>query len=370
MRNARLDVLRCVAVLLVLARHGSENVPFHAEGWAGVDLFFVLSGFLISGLLFAEYKKRGGVDFKRFFIRRGLKIYPMFYLLLVVGYFGQLALHTVSPLRNYLSEIFYLQNYLPNVWMHTWSLAVEEHFYIFLPALLFVLIRLSSDRVNPFRAIPLVFLVIAAACLTFRFIAMLSLPPGGFVVTDSSKAFSHTHERIDSLFFGVLLGYFYHFKPSRLRVFESKPTALLLLVVAAALISPCFFFGATSRFMVTAGFTLLYLGFGIILMVSLQIRGLFRGASAWALERIGRAFAFVGMYSYSIYIWHIGIHSWLPGIIRRATFYKIDLRHSDVFYIVASITLGILASRLIEYPVLRIRDRIFPPGPSPVVEQQ
>ncbi|HXJ16319.1 MAG TPA: acyltransferase, partial [Candidatus Polarisedimenticolia bacterium] len=81
MRNKRLDVLRSIAVLLVLLYHSEIGTRLANAGWAGVDLFFVLSGFLISGLLFTEYKKRGSIDFKRFFIRRGLKIYPAFYVL-------------------------------------------------------------------------------------------------------------------------------------------------------------------------------------------------------------------------------------------------------------------------------------------------
>lgn len=83
MRNTGLDLLRLVAILLVLGRHllpGYENNTFlsiwRTGGWVGVDLFFVLSGFLVSGLLFEEYKKRGSLDLKRFLIRRGFKIYP------------------------------------------------------------------------------------------------------------------------------------------------------------------------------------------------------------------------------------------------------------------------------------------------------
>ena len=84
MRNNRLDVLRCVAVLLVLMNHGRVSEFFNRTGWAGVDFFFVLSGFLISGLLFGEHEKHGTINFKRFFIRRGLKIYPAFYVFLIL----------------------------------------------------------------------------------------------------------------------------------------------------------------------------------------------------------------------------------------------------------------------------------------------
>jgi peptidoglycan/LPS O-acetylase OafA/YrhL len=75
-RNQSLDVLRALAVLLVMGRHFPYYALWGRVGWIGVDLFFVLSGFLISGLLFQEYKRTGMIDFWRFMFRRGLKIWP------------------------------------------------------------------------------------------------------------------------------------------------------------------------------------------------------------------------------------------------------------------------------------------------------
>src|ERR1700740_43634 len=134
MRNKRLDVLRCIAVLLVMFNHGGIWPAAAHHGWIGVDLFFVLSGFLISGLLFSEYKKRQSISFKRFFIRRGLKIYPAFYaFLLLTGITGELVFHSHPTGAQYFHEVFFVMNYEHGVWDHTWSLGVEEHFYIFLP---------------------------------------------------------------------------------------------------------------------------------------------------------------------------------------------------------------------------------------------
>ena len=83
-RNRNLDALRAVAILLVLGRHFEYFRLWSQVGWAGVDLFFVLSGFLISGLLFAEWKQRGSIGIARFYVRRGLKIYPAFYVFLAM----------------------------------------------------------------------------------------------------------------------------------------------------------------------------------------------------------------------------------------------------------------------------------------------
>src|SRR5688572_8009182 len=134
-KNTRLnsvDLLRGIAVLLVICRHWNIAEPITRAGWMGVDLFFVISGFLISGLLFSELEKGGKPDLWRFFVRRGFKIYPLFFLLvlftwLVVNYY------TPSPaLRPYLQELLFVQNYLGGIYPHTWSLAVEEHFYLLL----------------------------------------------------------------------------------------------------------------------------------------------------------------------------------------------------------------------------------------------
>src|SRR5271170_6931420 len=167
-RIKRLDILRCAAVLLVLFHHTAVLPSISQMGFVGVDLFFVLSGFLISGLLYEEYHKRGSISFPRFFIRRGLKIYPAFYVMLLVTFIVQLAAGKLSGWGAYLREILFIQDYKPGIWTHCWSLGVEEHFYILLPILLLFLIRVSSSSPNPFRVIPRVFLVVGVVCLALR----------------------------------------------------------------------------------------------------------------------------------------------------------------------------------------------------------
>ena len=208
MRNKRLDILRRIAVLLVIILHGNISSFFLRVGWTGVDLFFVLSGFLISGLLFSEYKKRGSISFKKVLhpprvedLSRVLRLFVRYRLI------SHITLHTTAPLVRYLHEIFFVQNYWYGVWDHTWTLGVEEQFYVFLPVLLLFLVRISSNQRQPFRAIPWIILFAAVLCMTSRTASVYRGIPNYL------RAYTATHDRIDSLFMGVLLGYLYHFRP-------------------------------------------------------------------------------------------------------------------------------------------------------------
>lgn len=195
MRNKRLDILRCVAILFVIFQHGQILEFFDRVGWIGVDLFFVLSGFLISGLLFGEYQRNGSIQVKRFYLRRGFKIYPAFYVLLAFTAAIQFTFLRLSPVSAYLHEALFVQNYLSGLYAHTWSLAVEEHFYIFLPLFLLALVQFSTNKDDPFRMIPAAFIFIAVLCQVFRAMSAFSHPP------DYNSAYYASHNRIDSLFF-------------------------------------------------------------------------------------------------------------------------------------------------------------------------
>ena len=200
MRNRNLDILRAIAVLLVLGRHGNGPTFWNNVGWVGVDLFFVLSGFLISGLLFTEYKKTSGINWGRFFIRRGFKIYPSFYAMIFATFVWQVAEHQAIRWKAYLPEVLFYQSYQSDrLWAHTWSLAVEEHFYIFLPFLLLLILKIQRKRnsADPFRIIPFVCAILAAACFLQRFYLAQASPD---VQVSWPSIIFPTHLRIDSLF--------------------------------------------------------------------------------------------------------------------------------------------------------------------------
>jgi len=170
MRSRQLDFLRCLAVTLVIGRHYDILALWHRVGWTGVDLFFVLSGFLISGLLFGEYRSHGRIRVGRFLIRRGFKIYPAFYVFIAWSLGCYALLGKSIPWGKFVAETVFVQNYLPGVWTHTWSLAVEEHFYFALPLVLLALVRIGRNAADPFRSIPWIYAAVAAVCFVLRMI--------------------------------------------------------------------------------------------------------------------------------------------------------------------------------------------------------
>jgi peptidoglycan/LPS O-acetylase OafA/YrhL len=344
-----LDAIRAVAVLLVLGRHfvnvdrgippGLAAVlrPWRAFGWVGVDLFFVLSGFLVSGLLFSEYRQRGQLRPWRFLGRRGFKIYPGFYLLLVVTWFW---VTKRVPRINFLYEAAFIQNYQGRVWNHTWSLAVEEHFYLGLAFLLWSLARFRGGR-DPFAVLPRVCLLFFVLVFALRLRAY-SLYPRGYLLLP-------THYRIDALLFGTLLAYHWTFHQARL-VGWVRRTRSLLLCGSVLLLLPCLLLPLENDFIVnTVGLTANYLGFGGLMIVAVVT---FRDRPPpRALVPLAR----VGFFSYSIYLWHAPVMVLTSGYLPQ----RIGWPATVLAYLIGSLVGGIIMATVIELPFLRLRERLL-----------
>src|SRR5205085_517803 len=189
-----LDGLRAIAIVLVLAFHfAPKQAPF---GWLGVDLFFVLSGFLITGILVRtrELPNR----FRTFYARRALRIFPLYYAMLIVAFLvlpPVCALCRRPPVADQLPYWLYYSNFightfhLPVSFGHFWSLAVEEHYYAVWPFVIFA--------AGPRRARMICALLIAIA-IVWRFaFAVVGAPP--------ETTFGFTPARIDGLALGSLL---------------------------------------------------------------------------------------------------------------------------------------------------------------------
>jgi peptidoglycan/LPS O-acetylase OafA/YrhL len=374
-RRTELDFLRCIAILLVLGAH--PLAATHTAGvmrplagllvhlgWTGVDLFFVLSGFLVGGLLFNELKQSGKLDVKRFILRRGFKIWPCYYIFLILMAGVLLVQHTEFGyvLRSLLPNLLHIQNYadiskgpdgvdlsLSHVTLaHTWSLAVEEHFYLLLPLLLLVM----HKRLSLF---PIIVVGVCVLCFAIR-------------LTHLGQAFSNnrnlwpTHLRIDTLFVGVLLAWMFHTRPDLWQRWTSRP--LLLLVTGLVLIAPMCVLKITSPLAWTIGYSWLAAGYACILSacVAWSDRTFFTFASV-------RALASLGVYSYPTYLFIMSFGrwpaKWTAQHFHGATGWLISM----VVYFLTAFTVGIIFSKLIEIPTLRLREKLFPSrtgSPSPV----
>lgn len=337
-RNQNLDGLRAIAVFMVFCRH-YPYLPGSSHGWAGVDLFFVLSGYLISGLLFRQWDRTGSLHIPRFYVRRGLKIYPAFYVLIAVTPVFAGWMPTPPRTSQYWAEILFLQGYFKPLWPHTWSLSVEEQFYFFVPLVLWAMARFDKSA-DPFRHVVKVFAVSAVVCLVLRVAMAWSL--GEWDLSSTIRSYL----RIDSLMFGVVLCYFRLFRPETFRrLAESRLGWVLLALAAATLLS----FRKEQLFTKTIGLTIIYLGFGFLLVHTLD------AVPPRILRPVVRFLAYVGFYPYSIYLWHMPVRwmliHWEP---LRFSFL------SFATFVVAATGFGIVASKLIEIPVLAYRDRYFP----------
>jgi peptidoglycan/LPS O-acetylase OafA/YrhL len=158
----------------------------------------VISGFLISGLLFSEFQRRGQINFRRFAIRRALKLYPTLYLLVSGALLHRLIearFHNVGPIiRPAIHDVFFVQSYLPGTYNHFWSLSVEEHFYVLLPLMLFFMLRKARPGdLDPFRWLPLIFVLVATLSLSLRLVHAALVQPFHW-----TTHMSPTHFRLDS----------------------------------------------------------------------------------------------------------------------------------------------------------------------------
>ena len=353
-RLKQLDLIRFAAIMLVLFRHMEPCPPetsvilnaitttLKCGGWTGVDLFFVLSGFLVSGLIFREYRTTGGFDPSRFLIRRGFKLYPAFWILIAATFFYAQYRDVEFSIRGFWGEILFIQNYYDHLWAHTWSLAVEEHFYLFLSLVCFLGVWIARN--DPFRFVPKLFMFFGAACLILRIYASLTFQ---FQFYDY---FALSHLRFDSLFFGVAISYYWHFKglsgdPNMKRY--RRHFALL----GPILFVPFFIFPMeTNPWISSIGLTMGYLGAGCILLtlISTDLPDNF----------VVNYAARIGKYSYSIYLWHIPVLFWGEKEVGLDSMQGWFLY--AVFYLFFSIFIGIALSKLIEYPMLKVRDMIFP----------
>jgi peptidoglycan/LPS O-acetylase OafA/YrhL len=345
-RSVELDFVRGVAILLVVGFHAlappTQSTFFRAiegtlkaVGWSGVDLFFVLSGFLVGGVLLSEYKKTKALDVRRFIIRRGLKIWPAYYFYILF----QVVVRR-HPIRSFLfANLLHIQNYIGSSLEHTWTLSVEEHFYLLLSVSIgWMVVRRWSVRKMIITFAALLCFILATRCVSWY----LGL---------HEMALHSTHTRIDSLLLGVILTGLLQFYPRYFDwIVNRKGLLISIWISAMAFIA---FAHDKPPILYSIGYTVIYLGYGAFMLLLYRHSGAIRHFVAY------RVIAKIGVYSYGIYLWHLAVRDTCFAI---ANHFNSAVRWpvAIVLQYATAIVLGAIMTHFIEWPALRIRDRLFP----------
>jgi peptidoglycan/LPS O-acetylase OafA/YrhL len=368
-----LDGLRAVAVLMVFYNHYLSHWPSLNWGWLGVDIFFVLSGFLITGIL---YDTRNTLHrFRNFYVRRTLRIFPLYYGVLLIGLVLTPVFHWVwHPV--WILWPLYLGNYGRFIWLndwmqgtgvldhlrsslpfrnpfflffgHFWSLCVEEQFYLVWPLLVFAI----KDRAR-LRNLCLAVCVLG---LGLR-IACVFLMPQDYLTADF--LYRITPLRADALLMGGALALMLR-GPEAARLYRIKPLALGFFVAAGALAEIIYRFTAHHFYhpvpgapvMDTVGYTLIDLFAGLVILLSLNPNGvLYRILTIRPLRRLGQI-------SYGFYVFHDIPHIAYIALAERfttRTHWVTPL--AAVIALPGTLLLSYLSYRFFEAPFLRLKDR-------------
>jgi len=250
-RYPALHGIRVLAILLVIQLHLTiwfRKAGFNpigkwqglsANAWPGMDLFFILSGFLIGTILLHS----GGVSDRRklvrFYLRRALRILPLYYVVLAI----LVAWHGLTPqeLERFPRELFYLTNYpfrFEYVMEWSWSLSLEEHFYLAVPVVILLLHLLRSHRAR------IAVLVAAWASALGVRLAVYALHPGAWTHNEFFREiYTPTHARYDTLIAGILIAYL-HFNFKEVltgwfrRAWVRRVSLLLPLAFLAVVVNP------------------------------------------------------------------------------------------------------------------------------------
>lgn len=348
-----LDGIRAIAIIGVLIYHA--DVDWFPGGFLGVDVFFVLSGFLITTLILEEYDRTGRVDFKRFYIRRAQRLLPaLFLMLLVVGAVVAFAYRDAARAfgTDAISALLYVTNWWyivadqsyfefigrPALLNHLWSLAVEEQFYLIWPAVAFLLMR-SGQRKRVRRV------AVAAAIVSTAWMATLAITNGYPQFADPSRAYFGTDAHAMGLLIGAALATVW--RPGRLPTqIAVRPRRILTtvgIVLLAGIAATYAFTSWYSAWLYRGGF----LGLAILVAAVIALAT----HPALPLGRwIGRQpMRYLGQRSYGIYLWH-----WPIFMVTRP-YLDIPLDGPALFALRIGLTLGIaeLSYRFVEMPIRR-----------------
>ncbi|MGO1121050.1 acyltransferase family protein [Rhodovibrionaceae bacterium A322] len=369
-RHAGMDHLRASAILLVLFFHyrAYYGIPASLDvlplkvissfGWVGVDLFFVLSGFLIAGKLFEDARTSGRVRIGPFCLNRVFRILPAYFAALALYYLGPGLAEGrgLQPLWRFLTftQNLHMDLYA-NSFSHSWSLAVEEHFYLLFPLLLFTVISLRLQRFS----IGL-FLAVFLTGLALRYLNW-SL----FVEDQAGRArlgaglkylYYPSYTRLDGLLVGVGLAALCHHREALWQKLTALdwlffPLGCLGLAAAYNLFGGNILSGRfTDPLVALFGFPLVALSFGFLLLAVMNRRRALWSTPFWPSS-------WIALSAYSTYLVHKMTNHWLNTNLDR--YWQISDEGLFAVAMVAGLLAGGALYLAVERPFLKLRDRLL-----------
>ena len=336
-----LDGLRAVAVLFVLFIH-AQFAAF-AGGFLGVDIFFVLSGFLITSLLLREYDQTGGIDWRAFYVRRALRLLPALGLTLVLAVLMELHRGNLTHreiARNVFAALFYVGNWLRafggaslSKLDHTWSLSIEEQFYLCWPLALWWMLRTFSKQ-NILRWLMCLIAFIAA----YR--AWLFWPDR------FARAYFGFDTRLDEMLVGCVLAGLLYWQRDAVAAHWAKLRYIVLPLVLCGMAWMLSFTAYGEARYPLGLFTIAALGAAcLIAEITLHPQG-------WLARGLGTApLRYIGKLSYGLYLYHFVIFSTTPPPIAH------PIASRQMLDFLATFALAALSYHFIEQPCLRFKTR-------------
>lgn len=342
--SAALDGFRACAVLIVMAIH--IGVPLHG-GLIGVNAFFVLSGFLITSLLLHEYGELGRIRLGAFFARRALRLYPplvaMVAAVALYSLFVPGAIRGDESISSVPAVLLYFSNWVRGLgegaplglFEHSWSLSIEEQFYLIWPLLLVVVLRLTG-RIG---AVAAVALTGCAGALLLR-LTLNGAVPG-------QRISNGIDTQADQLLFGCALAVFVLIarrreweRPARLLRFAASPTAILLAVLV------CFW--KTAETTIDMVIPVIVAVACAILIGCLYLNP----ATILARTLSTRPMVYVGKRSYALYLWHYPIFT-----VMAVSGFPSNSMLRIALELGLSFIAAELSWRLVEAPALKLKAR-------------
>ena len=344
-----LDGIRAIAVIMVLAYH--LKLALFKSGFLGVTVFFVLSGYLITGILISEVEEEGTIDLKNFWLRRIRRLVPAVMSMAVVIIFVSAVVNRViftKGCKDFLASVLGFNNWwqifnkvsyfeaagVPSPFTHCWSLAIETQFYLIYPLILLGIYKLVKSRGEGRAKRGLLF---AGVTLLLALISVILMIVLFDPQQDASRVYYGTDTRAFSLLFGALLAILWEYRmvPRRLSasvnmVLGSVSFAVLLVMTIAI--------NGSSNFWYRGGQF-----FGTILTV-LMVYAV-SGRKTWLSRFLSNpVLKWIGDRSYSIYLWHYPIILLISKGLKASWWITL-------IEIVLSVVLAELSYRFIETPI-------------------